>query len=114
MELVGSRLGEDLDAAEARLVKLRRERIVIHAHLADRARGRNAPAGEAVNEDLAPVGTGGGSGQRSHVVGEIVAVIRQRVQIRAAEHQRTGVGGRIEVDLRRVCDCDPLDLHAQR
>jgi len=55
VQLVGAGLGEDFDAPVAEAVKLRRVGVLIDADLADRRLGRQIPAREAVNVNLAPV-----------------------------------------------------------
>ena len=57
--LVGSRLGENFDAAVAELVVFGRKRILIDADFADRGFWRELAGGEAINIYLAAVRTGG-------------------------------------------------------
>jgi hypothetical protein len=67
VEFLRTGLGEDLDPAEAQLVELRRERILVDANLADRFLGRKLAATESVDENLAAIRPSRRPGQREQV-----------------------------------------------
>ena len=90
-QLVGARLGENLDAAEAQPVEFGGKGILVDADLADGFLGRQLAAAETIDVDLPAVGTGAGAGQRLQRVGKIVGIVRQRLQVVALDHQRGGV-----------------------
>ena len=95
-------LVKTLDAAKAQPVKLRRERILIDANLADGRLGRQLATGKAVDVDLAAVGTGRGAGQRRELGGEFVRVVRERIEVRALNHRCAGIAVGVDAELRRV------------
>src|ERR1019366_894462 len=90
--LVASRLGEDFDAAEAELVVFGGEGVLIDADFADGFLGRALPAAEAIDVNGAAIGSGAGSGRRLQGGGDSVGIGGEGGQIRAAQHQRGGVG----------------------
>ncbi len=57
VKLVGARLCEDLDVAEADAVVLGVEWVLVDAHFANRLFRRHTAAGETVDKDLAAVWT---------------------------------------------------------
>ncbi len=91
MELVGSGLGKDFNAPLARLVELRGERILVDSDFAYGLLGRQASAGEAIDENLSAVGTGSGTGKGLQVHSQIVAVIGKRFEFRLLQHQRAAL-----------------------
>ena len=119
-----ARLGENLDAAEAELVVLGGEGILIDADFADGFLGRKLAAAEAIDVDRAAVGSGAGPGERLQGVGEIVGIVGERGQIFAAQHERGGVvigfhadrgGGLLgDGDLLLLGGQHQLDRHVQR
>ena len=84
MKLVGSRLGENLDAAVAELVEFGRKRILVDANLANGILGRQRAAGESVDVDLAAARSGGWAGQGLQIGLQIVGIVGERIQIGAA------------------------------
>ncbi len=96
--LIGARLGEDLDAAEAEFVVLGGEGILIDADFADGFLGRQLAAAEAIDINGAAVGSGAGPGERLQGIGEIVGIVGERGQIFAAQHECGGVVIRFHAD----------------
>lgn len=95
-------ISEDLDAAEAELVVLGRERILIDADLADGVLGGDLAAAESIDEDGASIRTGGGSGERLEVGGEVVRIVGERLQVLSPQDDGAGVGGSVSGDGRRA------------
>ena len=108
VQLIGSRLGENLDAPIAQPVEFSRKGILVDANLANRRLGRKLPAAEAVDVDLAAVGSGRGSGQRRQLVRQFIRIVGERVQIRALEDDGAGVAAGFHIDGWRFVG----DLHA--
>ena len=88
--MVGAGLGENLYPAEAGLVALRRERVVVDAYLADRVLRGDAPALEAVNQNLAAVRPDRGAGERRERRGQLFGVVGQGFEVFALQHDRAG------------------------
>ena len=75
VEVVAAGLGEDLDSAHADAVVLRGEGILVDADFADRGLGGQAAAGEAIDVDLAAVGSGAGTGESGKIGRQIVGIV---------------------------------------
>src|ERR1035437_9360176 len=91
MELVRAGLGEYLDPAYAQRVVLRREWILIDAYLPDGFLGRHLAGTESVDVERSAVRPGGGSGKGLKIRREVIRIVRQRIELRAAKHQRTRI-----------------------
>ncbi len=91
MPLVGTRLGEDLDAAIAQLVVFRREGILIDANLTNRRLGRNLAAGETIDVNLAAVGADRRTGKSLQVGGQIVRIVGQGIEVFALQYDLRGI-----------------------
>ncbi len=91
MKFVCAWLGEDFDAAITQLVVFRRKRILVDANLANGIFRRQLASAESINKNGTAIGTGRGSGQRLEILLQVFWVIRQRLQVVATDHQRTGV-----------------------
>ena len=109
MQFVGTRLGEDLDAAKAQLVELRSVWILIDANLTDRGFRRKLAGREAVNVDLAARRSGAWTGKGGEFIGELIGIVRESVQIFALDDHAVcvciridGNRGRIRVDVHRL------------
>jgi hypothetical protein len=92
VDFVGAGLGENLDASVAEAVVLRGEGILVDANFADGGFGRKLSAGEAVDVDLAAVGTGRGTGESLEFVGELIGIVGERVEVCALDDDGAGVG----------------------
>ena len=90
-ELVGTGLREDLDAAEADAIELGGVGVLIDADFADGRFGRDAAAGEAVDENLTAVGSGTGAGEGLELLRELVGVVGEGFQLFGTEDEGTGV-----------------------
>ena len=99
MKVVAAGFGEDLDAAHADAVVLRGEGILVDADFADGGFGGQAAAGETVDVNLPAVRPGAGAGEGGQVSREVVRVIREGVQVRAAHDERVGIRRRIDFHL---------------
>src|SRR5256885_5963556 len=53
---VGSRLGENLNAAQPQVIEFRREGVLVDANFANRFLGRQLSAAESVDKNGAPAG----------------------------------------------------------
>ncbi len=100
--LVGAGLGENLDATVAEAVVLGGEGVAVDAYLADGFLRRQAPAREAVEVDLRlAVHARGGAGQSLQRFGETFGVVRQSVEVGAAQDDRArarlGVGAHVRL-----------------
>src|SRR5689334_19334923 len=91
MELVHARLGEDFHPTISKTVELRRERILIHADLADRVLWRQLSVGEAVDINLSAVWTGRRSGKRLEIRRQFVRIIGESIKVLALDHRCAGI-----------------------
>jgi hypothetical protein len=118
-QAVGPGLGEDLDAPEPQPVVLGGKGVRVEADLADRLLGRHAPAGEAVDEELAAAGAGGGTGQGLQRFRQVVGVVGQRLEVVALEDDgpRALAGveaeGRLALHRRGLLDGRQLERHVE-
>ena len=103
MKLVRARFGEHLDAAKSKLVVLSGIRVLIDANFANRRLRRQLPAGEAVDVNLAAIRPGSRPSQRAQLRRQLIRIIRQRIQILAADDGSAGVRIRIGAQRDRVC-----------
>src|SRR5579884_658219 len=114
---VGAGLGEDFDAAIAQVVVFRGERVLVDANLANGGFRRKLAAGEAVNVDLSPTGTGGGARKGFEIGLKIVGIIGERLEILAFQDDLAGVVALADFDGRGFVGDDHffgLDLDAER
>ncbi len=98
VQLVRTRLGEDLDAAETKLVVLGGKGILIDTNLADGRLGRQLTGGKSVDVDLPTVGTRGWSCERRQFRRQLIWIVGERVEILVFDDQRIGIRARIEAD----------------
>jgi hypothetical protein len=75
--LVGARLGQNLDSPETGAVVFGRERVLIHANLTDGRLRRNHASAEAIDVDLAAVGSRGWPGEHLKRIRQILGVVRK-------------------------------------
>src|SRR5262245_14945720 len=78
--------GKDLNRAEADALKLGRKWILIDHNLADGLFVWNRLGGETVNKHLRAVGAGSWTSQRIQLGRQFVRIVRECVQIFAADH----------------------------
>src|SRR5206468_7901442 len=95
---VAAGLGEDLDSSEAWTIVLRRERVRIDAHLANRRLRRKRPTKKAVDVNLSATGPWRGTGQRLELLRQFLRVVRQGGQLPPAQHDGASVRRGIGVD----------------
>src|ERR1039458_3357074 len=86
MNLVGPRLGENVDAAIAQLVVLRREWVCIDPNLANSVFWRQITAAESINVDGATIRSGGRPGEGLEVRRQVVRIVGERIEVRSAQH----------------------------
>ncbi len=109
---VSAGLGEDLNAAEADLIVLRGEGILVHADFADGGFGGKAAAGESVDVELgANVGIGAGNGLE--LLGELVGIVGEGVEVGALHDDGIAIFVGAGVELVGIDD-DLLLLHFER
>jgi len=96
MKIVAAGFGEYLDAAHTDAVVLRGEGILVDADFADRGFGGQAPAGKSVDINLAAVRPGAGAGESSEISRQIVGIVGEGIEVRAAHHERVSIGRRID------------------
>src|SRR5437667_10743140 len=82
-QLVHSGVCTDVDPPEANVAACGIEGILSYAHLANGFLRRHTAAGEAVDEDLCPIRSGGWSGHRLGRRSQCVEVVGQHVEILA-------------------------------
>ena len=93
VQLVGSGLGEDFDAAVAEAIVLCRKWILVDTDFANRRFRRKLSAGKTVDEDLAAVGSGGRTGESLQFAGEFVGIVGEGIEVLALEDDGVGVAG---------------------
>ena len=91
MKLIGSWPGQYLDTAGAQPVVFRRERILIDSDLADRLFRWSLAATESIDKDRCATRPGARTSNSDQFGDEIIWIVRERLQIVAAKHRRTGV-----------------------
>ena len=103
MPLVGAGLCENLDAAVADLVVLRRKRILIDANFADGSLGRKLAGCEAVNVKLPAVGPCRRAGQGLEVRLQFVRVVGKSVEFLSGDDDGARVIFRGNIHHGRLC-----------
>src|SRR5258708_21199861 len=99
VQLGGAGLGTDFNAAEAHAVELRGKRVLVDANFADGRLGRQLSAGEAVNVNLSAVRSRGRARERLQFRLQFVRIVRERVQVFAADNHAAGIAVGIYADL---------------
>src|SRR6185437_14629179 len=92
VQLIRSGLGKDFNTPVAKTFELRGKRVLVDDDLADGRLGRKLTAGESIDINLATVGPGGGSGERLKLIGKLIGIIGERINILAFNHDGTGIG----------------------
>ena len=85
VQFVRAGLGQNLDAPVAQVVEFGGKGILVDANLANRRLGRQLAAGESIDINLPAVRPGRRAGQRRQFVGQLVGIVRERIQILALE-----------------------------
>lgn len=113
--LVRAWFGQNLDAAEARPVVLRRIWIRVDSHFPDGRLRWQAAAREAVNEDLSAIGAGRGPCECLQLLREFIRIVRQRGQFLFAQNHGGAVRSRVNGDaIGFVLDVEHLRVHLDR
>src|SRR5205814_1918032 len=86
-----SRLREYLNPSKAEPVVFGRKRVLVNTNFANRFLWRQAPIGKTVDENLAAVRSRRWPSQYLQHVGNFLRVVRQALDLGAAQHDRAGV-----------------------
>src|SRR5215831_9038655 len=90
VKFVSARLGEDFNAAVAKLIVFGRKRILVDTDFADGGFRGQLPGGKAVDVDLTSVRSGRWSRKRGQFVLHLVGIVGKRFQVLTANSDGIG------------------------